>query len=155
MEKVIGMKISDYKDERSFRKTAYKTFDRRIRPLVALRFGVGKYYGLEVKRYSIDLKGDSLVRNVAEHGTGLTNLAVVQKLFAQRRLKKLPYSGYKYLDNFVERDEIYKSIKEINNKNLLKLVGTSARKIDVTSNREASEFVFEVSDFKGKNMIKR
>ncbi|MDA3792671.1 MAG: hypothetical protein PF545_03300, partial [Elusimicrobia bacterium] len=207
MEKVIGMKISDYKDERSFRKTAYKTFDRLIRPLVALRFGVGKYYGLDLgsrareegvspfksfertadgkviielsdemnialsdserlKRISKDFlsfieKAEQAVTPplllwIGENFYDKKNANAQVKLDSEELIKRL--QGPRKITNTYAkyfRDEIYKSIKEINNKNLLKLVGTSARKIDVTSNREASEFVFEVSDFKGKNMIKR
>jgi len=52
------------------------------------------------------------------------------------------------------QNEIYKSIKEINSDNLLELVGTSARKINVSSNKEATEFKFTVSQFESKKQLK-
>ncbi len=52
------------------------------------------------------------------------------------------------------RDRVYKSVKEINNNNLLELIGTSARKIDVSSNREATEFKFKASQFSDENQAK-
>jgi len=47
------------------------------------------------------------------------------------------------------RDEIYKAVREINNHDLLRQVGSSARKVDVISNREAMEFEFSVSQIRG------
>jgi len=52
MEKILEMKVSDYKNERAFRKTAYKTFDRLAKALVSFRLGIGGYYGLDLNSSS-------------------------------------------------------------------------------------------------------
>ncbi len=63
--------------------------------------------------------------------------------------KKVSYFYAKYFQN-----EVYNAIKEINKNNLLELVGTNARKVNVTSNKGVTKFKFSVSNLESKISLK-